>query len=262
MGTYRKVIESAPDIRTIARSALRGHWKEAVIFFAIYYAMTGLIENVLDLFFTFNQTMPFENIDGTADTLTTQVTYGSSIYALIIGGPITYGLSLWLLRFVRAQEANNQMIFEGFSQFGKAFAIFIITSVKTALWSLLFLIPGIIASYRYSQAYYVMVDHPEYSANQCIEESKKIMANNKAGLFYLDLTFIGWYLVASIIGVGFSFTTGEPGIATVISGAITSIPVFFVDAYSYVARTFFYELAIDNVDVIEEEKTGSNDITE
>ena len=259
MGTYRKVIESAPDIRTIARTSLRGRWKEAVIFFAIYYVLSGMICNILDLFFTLEQTMPYELADGTTATETMSVTYGSSIYTFLITGPLSYAMSLFLLQFVRGGETAYQMIFEGFSKFGKAFLIFLITSVKTALWAMLLFVPGVIAAYRYSQAYYVMIDHPEFSANECIEESKRIMANNKAGLFYLDLTFIGWSLLSTLIGVGLTFTNTSTGIIAVISAAIASIPVFFVDAYSNVARTYFYELAIDNVDIIEEAKPVEND---
>jgi uncharacterized membrane protein len=71
------------------------------------------------------------------------------------------------------------------------------------LWSLLLIIPGIIAAYRYRMATYLLIDHPEMSPLECIRASKQMMAGHKGELFVLDLSFIGWYIVGSLCcGVG------------------------------------------------------------
>ena len=63
---------------------------------------------------------------------------------------------------------------------------------------MLFIIPGLIASYRYSLAFYILADDPSKGVNQCINESKQIMAGNKMALFTMQLTFIGWSILATL----------------------------------------------------------------
>ena len=63
--------------------------------------------------------------------------------------------------------------------------------------------PGIVAAYRYRQALYLLLDHPERSAWQCLRESSALMSGHKWELFVLDLSFIGWGIVGSLcLGVG------------------------------------------------------------
>lgn len=66
------------------------------------------------------------------------------------------------------------------------------------LWSLLLVVPGIIAAYRYRQALYLLLDHPEKSAWQCLRESAAVMRGHKWELFVLDLSFLGWMLLSAL----------------------------------------------------------------
>jgi len=63
------------------------------------------------------------------------------------------------------------------------------------LWSLLFLIPGIIKAYSYAMTPYILKDYPELSANQAINLSRKMMKGHKLDLFILQLSFIGWWIL-------------------------------------------------------------------
>ena len=74
----------------------------------------------------------------------------------------------------------------------------ILVTLFVALWSLLFVIPGIIMLYAYSMSAYVKVDHPEYSPIQAIRASVELMRGHKWQLFVLDLSFIGWYLLSFV----------------------------------------------------------------
>lgn len=67
-----------------------------------------------------------------------------------------------------------------------------------ALWTLLLIIPGIVKSYAYSMAYYIKIDHPEYSPKQALDESVRLMRGHKWQLFVLDLSFIGWHLLSLV----------------------------------------------------------------
>lgn len=72
----------------------------------------------------------------------------------------------------------------------------ILVPIFTFLWSLLFFIPGIVKSFSYAMTFYILNDHPEYSATQAITESRKMMHGHKGELFVLYLSFLGWDLLS------------------------------------------------------------------
>ena len=77
------------------------------------------------------------------------------------------------------------------------------TSLFVTLWSLLFIIPGIIASYRYALAPYLMTENPEIGVMEAISRSKELMRGNKARLFCLQFSFLGWILLCILtLGIG------------------------------------------------------------
>ena len=82
--------------------------------------------------------------------------------------------------------------------------LLILEALFVMLWSCLFVVPGIVAAYRYSLAVYIMIDHPELSAMDCIRESKRMTYGYKAQLFKLDLSFILWLLLSSLPVVGYA----------------------------------------------------------
>ncbi len=86
-------------------------------------------------------------------------------------------------------------IFKGFSLFGKALWLKIITGFFTFAWSLLFIIPGIVKGYAYLMAPYILADNPGMTAREALRESKRITNGHKGELFVLSLSFIGWYLL-------------------------------------------------------------------
>ena len=129
----------------------------------------------------------------------------AGIGAIIVMGPMTYGLSWVFLKLARdGQTPEIGDLFSGFTtDFGQNFLIGLLTNIFRFLWGLLFIIPGIIKSYAYSMAYYIKADHPNYDWRQCIQESCDMMRGHKWELFVLDLSFIGWYIVGSLcLGVG------------------------------------------------------------
>lgn len=137
-----------------------------------------------------------------------RVTWVAGVLAALIylmSAVISAGFDLYCLKVSRRQETKAMDIFTSFEFLFKAMAIVILQTVFIALWSLLFIIPGIIAAYRYSQSFYVMYDNPEYSAFECIRHSSKIMRGHKGMLFVLQLSFIGWlildYAVSALIVV-------------------------------------------------------------
>ena len=90
-----------------------------------------------------------------------------------------------------------------FPLFFKLFLLNLLTGIFIFHRSLLLVVPGIIAAYRYRQALYIMLDDPDKSVLQCIRESKAMMAGHKGELFVMDLSFIGWNILSSIPYVGY-----------------------------------------------------------
>ena len=118
---------------------------------------------------------------------------------LLIRPVVEIGFMNYCLKTSRGGKGSFSDALDGFQFFVKAILIRIITTILVALWSLLFLFPGIVAFYRYRQAYYILLDTPGKSALDCIRESKKLMAGNKLNLFLIDVSFIGWYICDMLI---------------------------------------------------------------
>ncbi len=132
------------------------------------------------------------------------------IAAILLAGPISYGVASMFLKQTRTGEKMDiPDIINGFKDdFSNTFLIGLMTFVFTFLWSLLFVIPGIVKSYAYSMAMYIKVDHPDYDWKQCIDESQRMMQGHKGELFVIDLSFIGWYFIgACCFGVGTVWVT-------------------------------------------------------
>lgn len=128
------------------------------------------------------------------------IPYVGTVAAIVISGPLTVGSAYVFLKLARTGEPINiGDVFEGFkNDFVGNFLLGLMISIFTMLWSLLFVIPGIVKAYSYSMAPYIKVDNPEWDWRQCLNESKEITNGHKMELFVLDLSFIGWILVGYI----------------------------------------------------------------
>lgn len=125
---------------------------------------------------------------------------------LLLIGPISIGLCSYTLHLVRNTDQKNKIdpLLDGFrNSIGNNILVGLLATIFTALWSLLFVIPGIVKAIAYSQCYFIALEHPEYDANTCITESRKMMNGHKWEYFCLQFSFIGWMIVGSFcLGVG------------------------------------------------------------
>lgn len=135
-------------------------------------------------------------------SILTSATVGLTL--IIVFGPLSVGLSGVFLSAVRNKEkVSIENMFNGFKDFTSTFLLGLMVTLFTLLWSLLFIIPGIVKAYSYSMAFYIKNDHPEYDFEQCINESKRMMNGYKGKLFSLHVSFIGWLIVGALcLGVG------------------------------------------------------------
>ena len=126
-----------------------------------------------------------------------------SLLALVIGGCIEMGQATFNLHLMRGQRAVFPDLFSQFHRLGAGIAMVILRSVFVWLWSLLFVIPGIIATYRYAMMPFLMAEFPDLGALDAMRESKRLMQGNKWRLFCLELSFLGWaFLCMFTLGIG------------------------------------------------------------
>jgi len=111
---------------------------------------------------------------------------------------ISCGFSNVCLCVSRRITAGIGDMFDVFGFFLKVLWLYVVTSIFVALWLMLLVVPGIVASYRYSMAPFILLDDPDKSVMQCIRESKDMTCGHKWELFILDLSLIGWEFLSAI----------------------------------------------------------------
>lgn len=91
---------------------------------------------------------------------------------LLLTGPLYAGFAVYTLHLIRRTPRRNDLgtLFSGFStDFTGNLVLGLLQSVYLVLWSLLFVIPGIVKYYAYSMSYYIKADNPTLDANACID---------------------------------------------------------------------------------------------
>lgn len=121
-----------------------------------------------------------------------------SVLTTLLGIVLGAGFTLYCMAVRRGQRAEFLTLFDGFSFVGKIIGLSIVTTVFTFLWSLLFVIPGIIAGYRYRFAMYNLIEDPDLGILEALDMSKRQTYGYKGQLFVLDLSYLGWGVLASL----------------------------------------------------------------
>lgn len=130
-----------------------------------------------------------------------------SIYAVVcfvVGGTVQLGYAKFNLALVDHREARFSDLFSQFGRFGDGFLLNLLTNLFIVLWSLLLIIPGIIAAYSYAMAPYILYENPGMRPMAALKASKELMCGNKWRLFCLQFSFIGWALLCALTaGIGY-----------------------------------------------------------
>ena len=161
----------------MARESLKGKWGLAIGTFVVYSLIAVSIQRI-----------PIVGV----------------IASLLISGPFAIGLAFFSLSISRNQDAKLEQIFQGFKNFGTALGAYVLTSLFIFLWTLLLIIPGIIAAISYSMTFYILADDNSIGAMDAMDKSKKMMDGYKWKSFCLGLRFFGWSLLCILtLGIGF-----------------------------------------------------------
>ena len=250
------ITDPSSNLRALGRNALAGKWQSAIIAVIVYTLCVQLPPAILNTLFgvdmgeLYSMNMGYSynvGVDSYSTVYNSMPAYSplSGIYSLLVTGAMDLGLTLFFLAMFRRQIVGIGDVFLGFERYGKALGLFLFQGLFILLWSLLFIVPGIIAAIRYSQAFFILADDPNKGIRQCMDESKMMMRGNKAKYFCLSLSFIGWGILASIpAGVlsGISEALYLSGFMTVLFDIVGALCMAPVIAYIYSTQAGFYEI--------------------
>ena len=152
---------------TLAQNSLRGKWVPAILTALIIGIVSG-VSSIIPL--------------------------GS----LIIYGALYLGAAIWALKFVRNENFDYDDIFAGFNNFGNALAMGLLQMLIIIGFTLLLIIPGIIAALSLSQSFFIMAENPDIKPSDALRKSHEMMKGNRAELFGIYLVFLCfWALLVS-----------------------------------------------------------------
>ena len=187
------------ELRAQARERLEGKWGTFVLMtFLMLVIQTilqipGYIGSLLEILSPENvlASLSFSNI--------------SNILSLL-ALPLSWGLTVSLLRNHREESVDLENLFDGFrgGRYTRVFCALFLVNLFTFLWALLLIIPGIMKAFSYALTPYIIMDEPELTARQAITRSCEIMEGRRWKLFCLYLSFIGWGILSLLtFGIGF-----------------------------------------------------------
>lgn len=122
---------------------------------------------------------------------------GTGIGSILIPG-LTLSLIAIYMGMVNGQKASVGDMFCRMSALGKGWWLSILIGFFTSLWSMLFVIPGIVKSFAYSMAPYVLAENPTMTAREALRVSKYITQGHKFEIFVLQLSFFWWHLLGML----------------------------------------------------------------
>ncbi|MFB3845228.1 MAG: DUF975 family protein [Candidatus Cloacimonadaceae bacterium] len=142
-----------------------------------------------------------------------------AIISLILGGPMTLGYTKIILKVYHREPYELGQLFDGFKDFGRSLSAYLLMLLYVFLWTLLLIVPGIIAALSYSMVFFLLAENPQLQASEALRQSKEMMVGHKWDLFRLILSFIGWIFL-SILSFGIGY--------------------LWLESYIYVAYANFY----------------------
>ena len=123
------------------------------------------------------------------------VSIALSLYSTVV----SYGYTGYSLGVIRGENPGCGELFSRFYMAGKIILAMVLEVIYVFLWSLLFVIPGLVAAYRYRMVTYCLLDDPDCSVNEAFRRSKLLMDGRKWELFKLDVSFWPWSFAASLL---------------------------------------------------------------
>ena len=205
-----------------ALAALKGNWGKAVLATLVYALLVGLAVGPSTWQTIETQAYVQEHVSGSsvyaAASLIQDPAYqllqkkqtGTSAFTFLIEVFLIFPLLVGFANAFRVLlvKADNDILpntFKiGFSNYWHKVLGMLHMVILIGLWSLLFLIPGIIKGFSYAMTPFILEENPELGTQQAIHRSRMMMRGHKFDLFWLYLSFIGWGILCIFtFGIGY-----------------------------------------------------------
>ena len=216
-------MKTSAQLKDEAKRMLSGRWKDAILMNLVPVLINLILALIIIIpFILFYQANPdilsSGQWNGDMGDASPSGSGGESFGGGLISTFFTVAISWTLLEVFRGQKTKIEPLKDALRTFHAPYAlavvvIYFLSAILTFLWSLLLVIPGIVKSYSYSQAYYIFYDTYEHTGEKpgyldTITASRRIMDGHKGELFMLDLSFIGWHILAIMtLGIGYLWLT-------------------------------------------------------
>jgi uncharacterized membrane protein len=217
-------MKSSSEIREIARNVLKGNWAMAVLVGFVAHLLGGTESNTAEVKLNIEEGNANLNLNFGGETLystggsldsdigmllATGAAYIASaaiilaIIFFLVGSIVEIGYAKVNLNLQYHQAPSFDTLFAYLPYWKTAIASSLLRTLYITLWTLLLVIPGVVASYSYAMTSYILAENPELTASEAIEKSKQIMDGYKMDLFCLHLSFIGWDILCLLtLGIG------------------------------------------------------------
>lgn len=204
-----------------ALDALRGNWGKAVLITLLYFIILGFASGPSTYDSIKMQSYMQEHqahslyqmasmIQDPVYQAMAQRSNGSSalttLISILIIAPLSVGYYNALRRLLVQRDGElvaNTFYIAFHNYWHKVWGMLWMT-ILICLWTLLLVVPGIIKAFSYAMTPYILEDNPELSTTEAIHRSRLMMQGHKFDLFWLWLSFLGWFLVCLLtLGIGF-----------------------------------------------------------
>lgn len=173
-----------------------------------------------------------------------------SVLTGLVGMVLSAGFCLYCMAVRRGERAEFLTLFDGFSFVGKIIALNIVISIFVGLWSMLFVIPGIVATYRYRFALYNLYENPELGVMEALAMSKQQTYGYKGQLLMFDLSYFGWTLLATLPMLVMNFCSDFQTLQQMLGGSVPAMVgmvanlsplamILVVDAWVLIVSLFY-----------------------
>lgn len=208
------------EYKNAALAALSGNWAPAVVASVV---MMLIVVATASPSVLYNMSLFDASVAAMLKGVSLPILWGAgTLLGIFVISPVGVGTMYTFNRLLVSgdNDLTGNLLKGSLQGYGRNVWGMFLLSLYVTLWSLLLIVPGIIKSFSYAMTPYILKDNPELSANQAIDLSRKMMRGHKFDLFWLYLSFIGWYF----LGI---FTFG--------------IGYFWLMPYLYTAQAAFYQ---------------------
>lgn len=160
-------------------------------------------------------------------------------FATVLSPVLAVGCNAYFIRRLQGEEPGFWGLFSRMRIFLKALLLYIVIYVRVFLWSLLLVVPGIMAALRYALAPFYLAEHPEMGVLEAIRKSKEAMQGQKTTLFMLELSFLVWLLGAMAAEVLLS------GLSVILALVASQFIQLVMATYLNAACAGFYRAACE-----------------